>query len=59
MITDDPTFTGLTMDDFMRTILTAWPNGVVEEDSDTGELIVRTGVRLHGDDILELDSEHL
>lgn len=44
----------LTMDDFMRIMLTAWPNAVVDEGRN-GELIVFTGVRNNKGTIEEID----
>jgi hypothetical protein len=45
----------MSMDDFMRTMLTAWPNAIVDEDLYTGELIVRTGVIEHEGKVQSLE----
>jgi hypothetical protein len=47
----------MTMDDFMRTMLTAWPNAIVDEDPYTGELIVRTGVIEHKGKVQSLEAQ--
>jgi hypothetical protein len=47
----------MTTEDFMRTILTAWPNAIIDEDTYTGELIVRTGVIEHNGKIQDLETE--
>jgi hypothetical protein len=45
----------MSMDDFMRAMLTAWPNAVIDEDPYTGELIVRTGVIEHNGKVQSLE----
>ena len=47
---------GMTMDDFMRTMLTAWPNAIVDK-ARNGELIVYTGVRENKGMIEEIDED--
>lgn len=44
----------MTFDDFMRVMLTAWPNAIVEEAVD-GELVVHTGVRERNGVIEEME----
>jgi hypothetical protein len=43
----------MTFDEFMRTMLTAWPDAIVDE-SPSGELIVYTGVMSVGDKIVKV-----
>jgi hypothetical protein len=43
-------------DDFMRTMLTAWPNAIVDE-APSGELIVYTGVMSVGDEVVEVPTD--
>jgi len=44
-------------DDFVRVVLTAWADAVIDEDTYTGELIVRTGVIEHNGKIQDLETE--
>ena len=41
----------LSMDDFMRLMLTTWPNAEVHENQ-TGELVVFTGYRVVNDSVV-------
>lgn len=46
-----------TMDDFMRYVLTAFPEAAVEEDHRTGELIILTNFKLNNEQVVRLDNE--
>lgn len=46
----------MTFDDFMRVMLTAWPNATVDECRN-GELVVYTGVRTVNNLIEEIDPD--
>ena len=47
----------MTMDDFMRTMLTAWPDAEVSENPYTGELMVHTGHKLDNDKVVRIPDE--
>lgn len=36
----------MTMDDFTRYVLTSFPEAIIEEDEQTGELMIATGHKL-------------
>lgn len=46
----------MTMDDFMRTMLTAWPDAIVDEGY-RGELVVYTGYTLNKGEVVKLEDE--
>jgi len=47
----------MTFEDFMRTMLTAWPDAEIGENPYTGELIVQTGYKLDGDMLVKWEHE--
>jgi len=47
----------MTFEDFMRTMLTAWPDAEVGENPYTGELVVYTGHKLDGDTVVRWERE--
>lgn len=44
------------MDDFMRLILTTWPDAVIDENY-RGELVVHTGYTLHNGEVVRIPDE--
>jgi len=46
-------------DDFMRLMLTAWPDAEIGENPYTGEITVYTGHKLDGDTLVRWESEEL
>jgi hypothetical protein len=44
-------------DDFMRTMLTAWPDAEISENPYTGEILVHTGYKLDGLTMVKLEHE--
>jgi hypothetical protein len=47
----------MTMDDFMRLILTTWPDAVVDENQ-VGELVIMTGHRVDKDNnVVRLEND--
>lgn len=46
----------MSMDDFMRLMLTTWPNAEVHENQ-TGELVVFTGYRVVDDNVFPVVSD--
>jgi hypothetical protein len=44
-------------DDFMRTILTAWPEAEIGENPYTGELVIHTNHKLDGDVLVRWERE--
>ena len=44
--------------DFIRLMLTAWPDAEIQEDHRTGELVIWTGRKLEGNTVVKMTYDY-